>query len=327
MRIAVSPYHLTTKEPAATAAFLLAGSVVTMLPAPFNGDRRHAEALSARIPKYLDFIQSWRWTVPLWNAGVVSAAVGGEDAVEDVRAVCARIADDARFSPLRPLMRPELFDTEESYLESVARDLLKAGPDPAITVPVAAGMDRFSIRCGLVPARSDPLSVVQRAEERLGRRAFAIALPVLLQASGERLLRARELLAPELDELRSALAAFADEGVDMTPAELVEAQGTLAVAARAYANAFESARDELLCPQGEDEDVRPIEGTVAITGLVLPGDAVLTSSISAMRTLSPALARLTDGGPPTNLPVRSDPLEGRHFLTLLIRPLGRPTRR
>ena len=162
MRIAVSPYHLTTKEPAATAAFLLAGSVVTMLPAPFNGNRRHAEELSARIPKYLDFIQSWRWTVPLWNAGVVSAAVGDQDAVEDVRAICARIADDARFSPLRPLMRPELFDTEESYLESVARDLLKAGPDPAITVPVAAGMDRFSIRCGLVPARSDPLSVVQR---------------------------------------------------------------------------------------------------------------------------------------------------------------------
>src|SRR5262245_7272785 len=113
MRIAVSPYHLTTKEPAATAAFLLGESVVTMLPAPFNGDRQHAEDLSTRIPKYLDFIQSWRWTVPLWNAGVVASAVGGQDAVEDVRAVCARIATDERFGPLRPLMKPELFDTEE----------------------------------------------------------------------------------------------------------------------------------------------------------------------------------------------------------------------
>src|SRR3954469_15040776 len=118
MRVAVSPYHLTTKEPAAPVAFLLADSVVTMLPAPFNGGRRHAEELSARIPRYLDFIQSWRWTVPLWNAGVVASALAGEDASEDVRAVCARIADDDRFGPLRPLMRPELFETEERYLDA-----------------------------------------------------------------------------------------------------------------------------------------------------------------------------------------------------------------
>jgi hypothetical protein len=326
MRIAVSPYHLTTREPAATAAFLLAHSVVTMLPAPFNGGRRHAEELSARIPKYLDFIQSWRWTVPLWNAGVVAAAVGGEDAVEDVRAVCARIAADDRFSPLRPLMRPELFETEEGYLESVARDLLKAGPDPAITVPVAAGMDRFSMRCGLVPARSDALSVVQRAEERLGRRAFAIALPMLLQASGERLLRARQALEPELAELRGALGSFSHEGVDLQGDDLLAAQADLAIAARAYASAFEAARDALLSPQEDDEELRPIEGTVAITGLILPGDAVLTSSISAMRILSPAMARVSSG-PVTKLPVRCDPLEGRQFLTFLIRPLGRPGRR
>jgi hypothetical protein len=326
MRIAVSPYHLTTKEPAAAAAFLLGESVVTMLPAPFNGDRQHAEALSTRIPKYLDFIQSWRWTVPLWNAGVVASAVGGQDAVEDVRAVCARIASDERFGPLRPLMKPELFDTEEGYLEAVARDLLKAGPDPAITVPVAAGMDRFSMRCGLVPARSDPTSVVQRAEERLGKRAFAVGLPVLLQASGERLLRAREALDPELADLREALAAFADEGVEMTPDELLAAQGDLAVAARGYASAFDTARDELVAPQEEDEDIRPIAGTVALTGLILPGDAVLTSSISAMRTLSPAMARVA-AGPTTKLPVRVDPLEGRQFLTLVFRPLGRPGRR
>jgi hypothetical protein len=320
MQIAVSPYHLTTREPAAIAALLLARRVVTMLPAPFNGDRTHAEELSARIPTYLGFMNSWRWSVPLWKAGIVCSALDGDDAVDDVRAACARIAVDERYSPLRVLMKPELFETEDSYLNAVARDLLRAGPDPAITVPVAAGMDRFAIRHGLAVARSEPASVVQRAEERLGRRAFAVAAPVLLQATAERVLAAREILGAELTDLRQALAAFVEVDVPMTADDLVHAQGDLAVAARSYAAAFESSRDELLAPDDTDE-VRPVEGTVAITGLVLPSDAVLTSSVDALRTIAPSLARSSDTA--TNLPALRDPLEGHGVLTLVIRPLGR----
>jgi hypothetical protein len=75
----------------------------------------------------------------------------------------------------------KLLDTEESYLDAVARDLLKAVRTPAITVPLAAGMDAFALRCGATVARSHPMSVVQVAESRLGSRAFAFAAPVLLQ--------------------------------------------------------------------------------------------------------------------------------------------------
>ena len=37
MLIAVSPYHMTTREPAAMAALLLASRVVTILPTPEVG--------------------------------------------------------------------------------------------------------------------------------------------------------------------------------------------------------------------------------------------------------------------------------------------------
>lgn len=319
MQIAVSPYHLTTREPAAIAALLLARRVVTMLPAPFNGDRSHAQELSVRIPSYLGLMESWRWSMPLWKAGVICSALGGDDAAQDVRAACTRIAGDERFLPLRALMRPELFETEEGYLNAVSGDLLRAGPDPAITVPVAAGLDRFAIRHGLAVARSEPSSVVQRAEERLGRRAFAVAMPVLLQATAERVMKAREALAPELEELRVSLAAFVERD-EPSEADLLEAQGSLAIAARAYASAFAAARGELLSPD-EDEEVRPVEGTVAITGLVLPSDAVLRSSVDAMRSIAPSLARGSSGS--TKLPALRDPLEGQGVLTLIIRPLGR----
>ncbi|MEX2217855.1 MAG: hypothetical protein WD749_03770 [Phycisphaerales bacterium] len=325
MQALVSPYHLTTREPAAIAAFLLAERTLTMLPGPFNGTRRHAEELSSRVPSYLGLIQSWSWTVPLWTAGVVGAAAAGADSLDDVRAACARIAGEPRFSPLRALMRPELFESEEHYLDSVARDLLKAGPDPAITVPMAAAMDRFAARHGLVVMRSDPQSIVQRAEEQLGRRAFAVALPVLLQASAERLLAARELLAPELADLRHALAAFVEGAPSLAPEDLAQPQAELALAARAYASAFAESRDDLLAPD-EDDELRALDGTIALTGLILPGDAVLTSSVAAVRTLSPAPARIGAAAAPErgtpNLPVPHDPL-ARDFLTILVRPLGR----
>jgi hypothetical protein len=62
MLVAVSPYHLTTREPAAIAALLLADRVVTLLPGP---DRRGAELAAERLPHYLDFVLTWEWSVPL----------------------------------------------------------------------------------------------------------------------------------------------------------------------------------------------------------------------------------------------------------------------
>lgn len=331
MLFAVSPYHITTREPAALAAFLLARGVVTLLPAPGgsggdstaggNGSRRdRAREAAVSVPRYLEFMESWRWTVPLWEAGVVAAGLGGEDAVGDVRAVCESIEGDERFSRLRVFSKPELWETEEGYLEAVARDVLKGGPDPAITVPLAAGMDRFAARHGLVVARSAAISVVQKAEERLGRRVFAVAAPVLLQASAERLVAARVMLEAELDDMRGAMEDVAALEATAANGEMDEAMSALAQAARAYAAAFEESREALLKVEDEDE-LHVVAGMVSLTGMVLPCDAVLRSSMTALGAISPVLGPAPARA--TNLPMAVDAMAGAPFLSVVVKVLGR----
>jgi hypothetical protein len=323
MRVAVSPYHLTTREPAAVTAFLLGSSVVTMLPTPLAGrERERAERVAAQVPRYLDFMESWRWTVPLWTAGILGAEWGGEAAADEVRTVCTMIAGDERYQPLRPLMRPELFETDERYLDAMAADMLKGGPDPCFSVPVAAGMDRFATRHGIAVVRSEPTSIVQKEEERLGQRLFAIAIPVLLQASGERFLTTREVLEPELIELRKLMAEIADLAESPNPnGHAAAAQKRLAEAARRYAAAFELHRNEIFAApvDVEEDNLRVIEGMVVVTGMLLPPDAALTSSISAIRTILPSMGRI--GGSPSNLPVAL--ADNRRIFTLLVKVLGR----
>jgi hypothetical protein len=325
MLIAVSPYHITTREPAAIAAFLLARGVVTLMPAPFAGSQRdQVEAAAANVPRYLEFMNTWRWTMPLWEAGVVRSALHGEDAVQDVRAVCEQIEADEQFSRLRLLMRPELWETEERYLDAVARDLLKGGPDPGITVPVAAGMDRFAMRHGLAVARSSPRSVAQRAEARLGERLFAVGVPVLLQASGERLLAARELLEPELEDLRDVVDSLSLMDPSTANGELDSGRARLMEAARAYTAAFEEHREDLTRVDDGDE-LHILTGTVSLTGMMLPSDAVLRSSMTAMRAISRALGPAPVRS--TNLPATLEDAHDVRFLTILVKVIGNPPRR
>jgi hypothetical protein len=326
MRIAVSPYHLTSREPAAVTAFLLGSSVVTMLPTAAHGaERERMERLAERVPRYLDFMESWRWTVPLWHAGVLGAEWGGHAPADEVKAVCGLIAGDERFGALRRLMKPEVFETDERYLDAMAADLLKGGPDPCFTVPVAAGMDRFATRHGLAVVRSEPTSIVQKAEQRLGERIFTVAMPVLLQASAERFLLARELLGDELIELRESMARLADL-VEMGNGNghTVDAGERIAQAGRAYAAGFAQHHEELAAQSvdPDEDDVRVVEGVVTITGMFLPPDAALTSSMAAMRTIAPSLAppRL----PASNLPASAE--SSRRVFTLLVKVIGRPRR-
>lgn len=317
MIIAVSPYHLTTREPAALAAMLLAERVVTMLPAPLKGKQWGAvKAAAEQVPRYLEFMKTWQWTMPLWEEGVITSSLEGQEAVDELRPVCARIDEEERLAPLRLLMKPELFEDHERYLDAFALDLLKAGPDPGLTVPVASGLDSFASRHGAAVARSAPASIVQKAEVALGREVFSVAIPVLLQADAERILEARELLQKELDDLREALTTIADGATNGTAAK------GLAAAAKAYAKAFEEHRDILIAPS-EDDEQRVIEGTVVITGLRLPADAVLDSSLSAMRSLSPVFAGRgsSETKPPTHA------LQRQGVLSLVTRVLGRPARR
>lgn len=281
MDIVVSPYHLTTREPPAMAALQLARQVVTMMPTPMAGiTRRDIDGAVEAAPKYLDLMESWRWSSALWDAGVIAPTHEGFDAAEDVRLAFERIAGDDRYAPLRPLMKPHIFSDDRDYLQAVASDVLKGGPDPAITVPVAAGLDRFAARHSLAVARATPASVSQKAEARMGERLAAFVVPMLAQSSADRVLFLREELEGPLEDLR-------DEVSGTVPG--VRSPG-LDLAAREYTAAFDAAHADLTEELDPDEP-RVITAMVSVSLVSLPAGAVLESSLAALRSLGMGAGR------------------------------------
>lgn len=278
MIVVVSPYHLTTREAPAMAALLLADWVVTLVPAPSAAGAGAARRAAAEAPAFRRFVESWEWATPLWKARVIRGEIEGDDPAGEVPCVAREIVEGAELVALRPLMRDGVFDDERAYLQAVGADVTKGGPDPAITVPVASALDRFATRHRVVVARAPAASLVQRAEDALASKVFAIGVPVLLRASAARVLHAREVLQEPLHELREAIDSVVDAAYD-GGRDAMDG-GELQHAARAYAVAFEHSHEDVL-EGAEDDDERVVVGTVAIHGTLLPGDAVLRASVEA----------------------------------------------
>ncbi|MEO1715643.1 MAG: hypothetical protein AAFR76_00910 [Planctomycetota bacterium] len=267
MIAALSPYLLTTREPAAMVTMLLADHVVTVVPSPDGVATRESVGLAAgSIPSYLELLESWSWSMPLWEAGVIASDFEGDDAIEDIRAALIQIETDDRFAAMRPLMHAALEDTGEVYLRRFADDLLKAGPDPAISVPVAAGLDRYAGRLGLNVVRGEPASVAAKQETGLMRTIARFAMPALMQAGGQRLLVAREELRDELDALRDCI----DNGDED---EMRSASGELSEATERIADDLTRVTDP--------EEPRTILGTASVMLAELPAEAVQRSSCLA----------------------------------------------
>lgn len=327
MIFAVSPYHLTTRETPALVALLLADEVVTLVPSP-PGDAPDqpahvaAHQASLRSPSFAQFGKAWSWSAPLWRDGILLSHLEGLTPLQEFERVTSLIRADERFSPLRALMRDEA--DAGVFLDSIARDLLKGGPDPSFSVPVAAALDRFAARQAIFVLRSGPHSVAQKAEQALARPLFSVALPVLVQADAERILHARAVLHSSRRTLSEAL--------QQVPL-LVRDDGTLAQGlarslvdvCETYARDFAHQRDEIL-RDCKDDEVRAIEGVVVVNAMALPSDAVLRSSVQAMAALS-GRTRGTPKPAATTLPAIFDAVEGRWLATMLVKPLGSPRRR
>lgn len=293
----VSPYHLTTREAPAMAALLLCEQVVTMMPTP-EGDapRALAEQLAGRAPRYARLVESWSWSVPLWNESVIVSEVGGLSPRALVQEAHAEIGSRVDFAPLRPLLAE--YPDDASYLQALAHDLLRGGPDPALTIPMAAGLDRFAAAHQLVMARSHPVSLAQRHEERLWRTLATLALPVILEGRAERVLDARELLDPELSELREQLLAV----------RAGKPEPALRSAGSAFRKAFDRVAPELVEP--DPQEPRVVFGEVALRLVDMPADASLLASVRAAASIArvdaaPATAGLAlAGARTTSLVVR-----------------------
>lgn len=288
MILTVSPYHLTTREPAAMAALLLADRVVTFLPVP-QGDITKAAVRRAlhTCPRYLRLLESWRWSAALWSSGIINSTLNGHDALASVRDADTRVASHDAWAPLRRFRHTDLFAAEQQHLEALSADMLKGGPDPGVCMPVAAGLDEFAAEHQLIAVRaagtpaglrgSAGPSLAQRAEALLGQHIFSVAIPTLLSAGGKAILRAREMLEPELHPLREAMT------LTLTESDAATIQARVRTAARALTDAFAAVRAEL---EGKDDEWgrRVTAGTVRIDARKLPRDAALRASLAAINT-------------------------------------------
>jgi hypothetical protein len=286
LHIAVSPYHLATRESAAMAALVLGSRVVTLLPHPAGGTSRDAvfEAID-RSPRYLRLLEAWRWSGPLWRAGIVSAESGGDAACSGLDSVYDDIRADSSLVDLRPLTREidRLRDENAArYLDAMSNDLLRGGPDPGISIPINAALERFCARHNMVMARGPVSSVAQRAEARLGQKVFSLGVPVLLQAGGGTLLALREDLEEPLDDLRAAMVAVLNDPGQARSRNLQQAAG-------AYAAEFADWVDAGLA-RGDDDDTgkRIVAGFAGLTCMEMPTDSVLSSSRAAVRSVAGA---------------------------------------
>lgn len=327
MNVVLSPYHLTTKEPPAMAALLLAESVVTFIPSPLSGS--DPESLGRAVtmsPGYLRFMDSWRWSTPLWESGVVCSAFRNADASGDIHHVFGALTNDDRLTPLRALMHEDLFDDEKRYLDAVSHDLLKGGPDPGVCLPMNAALDRFACRNAMMVMRAQATSVAQRAEEKLSKRLVTIAVPGVVQADARRVMIYRKELHEPLAELRSALSGIArDQYRDSADSLDRETLAELEHAARAYAMEFDSLREDM-ASDARDDEVRLIDATMTLSISAAPVDAVLRSGLTAMRVLTGPVRKELEGQARSGVAAlaRRDALEGRSVITLTVKPLGRP---
>lgn len=317
MDVVVSPYHLTSRAPAAMVSLLLAERAVTLMPAPLRtSNARDLADAAAALPRYRKLVESWQWSEALWQAGAIVPVVGEFDPYDDVRMVWEDLlSPGGGWSELAPLMRAGLFDDEAHYLDAVAGDVLKGGADPGICVPLIAGLDRFAVRHGLLAARSAPSSVAEKAEAAMGRRLFAFSIPVLRQSSGEVLGDVREDAAELLGELRGAIREASAGAGD---------SGSTAVHTAAVSRAARDVQGELgeliqSAVEGSDRhDVRAVAGTATVTGVALPANAVLASSSKA----AAAMIGMRNGrDEPGTLPVL-DPLAGGEFVALVVKMVG-----
>lgn len=296
--VALSPYHLTTREAPAMTALLLAGRVCTLLPVPLQGETREAveEALE-HAPRYRRLLNNWLLLAPLFDAGVITTVAETEDPISRVRAAADRIGTEAPWDPLRPFAKRELFTDAELYLDAFAADLLKGGPDPGIALPACAGLDAFAVEHGLPVFRAGHAcaaagpkagtvitggggSLAQQVEARLGEQIFSVGVPILKQAGARAIVSARAALRPQLTDLRDAVEAAT---LNTSAATAQSARR----AAAAYGVAFKKVLADKL-NRDDEGGRRLIPAFVSITARRLSPDAALISSVAAFNRASGA---------------------------------------
>lgn len=300
MHLVISPYSLCSRDVAAMAGVLLADPALTFLPrslAPVEVSRERVIG----SPGFRRVMEAVAWATPLVGAQVLATGLEGEDAGPDFTQARDRVATEPAFAPLRQFVEPRPETDPDAALDRLARDLTRDGPDPSISVPLAAALDGFAARHGYTVLRIDGPSLAQRAERTREQRLFACSLPVLVQATPERVLETRRRLARELAALRGACEACLDGLAD---------EGAVREAAGDYAEAYDAHRHHIERPEEDPDDPIVRSAEIVLTGVAHERDHALASSLAAA-------ARVTRRAPPPDAP---GPLSSR---SVIVRVVGR----
>ena len=276
LHLVVSPYSLCSRDAAAVSAMLLAGRALTYLPRSLEpaGVSRD-EAIGS--PGFRRVMSAVAWVTPMIDAGVLVTSIDGDDAAADFARARQRIEQDPGLAPLRRFVerRPDL--DPGRAIERLARDLTRSGPDPSISVPLAAALDALAERHAYTVLRVDGPSLAQRAERARERAMFACSLPALVQATPGRVLETRRRLEPELGVLRGAIESCID---GLAEEEVVRE------AAAEYAHAFDRDRHHIERPERDPDDIQTRTAEVVLTGVAHSPDHALHCSALAARRVS-----------------------------------------
>lgn len=276
MHLVISPYSLCSQDVAAMAGVLLAGQAVTFLPRSMEPSTASRDrAISS--PGYRRVMDAVSWAAPMVSSGVLATSVAGEDATADFADARRRVFADPAFAPLRGFVETRAEPDAEVALERLARDLTRDGPDPSISVPLAGALDALAVRHGYAVLRVDGPSLAQQAERARERRLFACSVPVLVQASPERVLETRRRLHTQLDHLRSACEACLDGMAD---------EPTVRDAAAEYADAYDDHRHHIERPEDEHDAPLVRSAEVVLVGVAHEPDHALACSALAARRVT-----------------------------------------
>ncbi len=300
LHLVLSPYSLCSRDAAAMAAMLLAGRVLTYLPRTLEpAGVSRSDAIGS--PGFRRVMSSVAWATPMIEAGVLATSVEGDDAATDFARARRRIFDDPGLAPLRRFVESRTEPDPQRAIERLANDLTRSGPDPSISIPLAAALDALAERHAYTVLRTDGPSLAQRAERAREHALFGCSVPALVQSSTQRVLETRRRLGDELDGLRDAIESCVDGLAD---------EALVREAASAYADAYDRERRNIERPEDDPDDPRVVSAELVLTGVAHSSDHALSCSALAARRVS----KRGDLSPP------GESLAGR---SIIVRTVGR----
>jgi len=310
MHAVISPYELQPLTPGASAALTLCDSVTTLLPGPDTAD---ITAARDHAPRFRQLLDAWSWTTPLWRSTLLRPTYNAESPLSDIRDTCRRILDTPALASLAPLISATRFENPDEYLDAVCRDLLRGGADPSISIPLAAGLERFAARHQLLLFATPAGSVSGRLESRAARPLFKLKLPLIAAQSATAIDFLRNNLAAPIATLRRIIDALPSQ-IASSPTIPPAALQALDDAQASYTAAFNASLEPLSILTRKSDREAKVGLFASLTCVALDPDASLLATARAAQALSPG--KTAPSSPPP-----TDALARPRSLAIHVRPL------